>query len=138
MPHGGRRRGTPGKAYANRSDLRGGNPLPVTVPTGQPYGAAKALEDQQRALPVSAPSGPPRVATASTATAGAGPGSFGDPLRATERPNEPLSAGLPWGPGPGPEALNPGLGDPTADELRAIYARFPTEALREAIEELED
>lgn len=53
----------------------------------------------------------------------------------TERPEEPLTAGSPSGPGPGPEALN--LAPPEqdeADELRAIYKMFPTEGLRELIE----
>ena len=36
-----------------------------------------------------------------------GPGELGDPLRPTERPNEPITTGLPFGPGAGPEVLPP-------------------------------
>lgn len=58
----------------------------------------------------------------------------------TQRPDEPMSAGVDWGPGPGSEALFPaGLpsGDRLVDELRAVYVRTNAEALREIIEELE-
>ncbi|HUP68491.1 MAG TPA: hypothetical protein VM142_01625 [Acidimicrobiales bacterium] len=136
-PHGGRRRGKPGKAYGQRTDLNTNrSPLPVEVASGQPYGARKAQEDAQRAMPLSAPPAPPQATMGAVAPAPA-PGSLGDPLRPTERPEEPISAGVDWGPGPGSEALAIGTDDPSADELRAIYARYPTEALREAIEALE-
>lgn len=44
------------------------------------------------------------------------------------------------GAGAGLEALGPlaGMRDTVADELRAIYARFPTEELREMLEDLDD
>ena len=44
----------------------------------------------------------------------------------TERPNEPVTAGLPIGPGPGPEALNlPSQAATTAAQLRTMYANVP-------------
>lgn len=135
-PRGGRRNGKQGKAYAQRTDLNANRgPLPVQAASGQAYGVRGAQEAAQRAVPISAPPAPPQPTMAAVAPAPL-PGELGDPLRATERPDEPLSAGLDWGPGPGSEALGIG-GDPSGDELRAIYARYPTEALREAIEGLE-
>lgn len=70
-------------------------------------------------------------------TTGPLPGELGDFLRATDRPNEPLTSGLASGPGPGPEALAGSFMDTAADELRAIYLRFPTESLRELLEDLD-
>lgn len=98
-------------------------PEPITVPTGLPYGEAKALADAQRTLPVSQPpgSGPvgavasaPTGAPAATGTADAAIGALGGfqhtPIglgAPSARPNEPVTTGLPTGPGPGPEALAP-------------------------------
>lgn len=137
---GGRRRGQQGKAYAQRTDLNQNRaPLPVMAGPSKSYGSRKAQEDAQRAVPMAPPPAPPQPATPAVAPPPA-PGSFGDPLRPTERPEEPISAGLDWGPGPGSEALGivSGTSDKSADELRAIYAAFPSEALREAIEGLTD
>lgn len=66
-------------------------------------------ERAQQAIPL-APPPPPAGGGASPAPpAGAGPtpGQFGDPLRPTERPGEPLTAGIDSGPGPGSEVLEP-------------------------------
>jgi len=63
------------------------------------------------------------------------PGTLGS-LLPSQRPGEPLTHGLPSGPGGGPEVLLPTRMPPTADylgQLRAIYAQYPTEALRELI-----
>lgn len=93
---------------------------PATVPPGGGGGAA-------------APSAPVAAAPAPTAGAPA-PASPPDLLaiaqemrgRAglltapTARPNEPITAGLPSGPGPGPEALLMRRGSPTADVLTRL------------------
>lgn len=47
---------------------------------------------------------------------------------------EPITSGLPTGPGPGPEAL----GLPGEDELRSIYMATGSEAIRELIETMEE
>lgn len=92
---GGPRSGTPGTAYANRSDLN--RPY-----VGGTYGTATAQQSAMRQMPVAPPG---------TAAPGAGPqpppppGAGGPFDRPTERPGEPVTAGLPMGPGPGPEAL---------------------------------
>ena len=106
MARGGRRAGNRGPAYANRSDLR--SSLPLNAPTGLPYGDRQKLIQAQHAVPM-APAPAPQTAPAAPAapqTPTPPPGAL-DFLRPTERPNEPVTAGLPIGPGPGPEALGP-------------------------------
>lgn len=123
MPRGGAREGKPGKAYGNRVDLN--EPVP-----GGPYGARKAQTDAMNAVPIQ----PPKSASPGAAMAGQAPPPV-PPLpfdRPSERPGEPVTAGLESGPGPGPEAL--GMGDGPLDELRAIYHQFPSEDLRELLE----
>jgi hypothetical protein len=108
MARGGRRGGTKGAAYPNRTDLRTG-PLPVAAPRGLPYGERQQLLAAQRAVPMGAPTPPAPAAPAGPPQAaplpqGPAPGTlpFTHP---TQRPNEPITAGLPMGPGPGPEVL---------------------------------
>lgn len=120
MPRGGPRQGTPGKGYSNRTDLAlnsasqtatntaasGGVQAPAPVPTlGQP----------QAGPPQMTPDMVPRL---------------DDP---TARPGEPVTAGLPMGPGPGPEALAPLPLGPADAGLLAAFQRNPTPELRAAI-----
>lgn len=85
MPRGGKRRGTPGKAYANRTDLTS------DYAPGSAAGGGMTPAVQQRPF-VGSPMGADQVPNLS------------DP---TMRPQEPVTAGLSVGPGPGPEALGP-------------------------------
>lgn len=128
MPRGGYRRGAPGKAYAQRTDMNQ-NRQPVQAAAGQAYGERQAQEQAQRAVPL--PAAPPVQTPPPSSAPGALPGSFGDFLRPTERPNEPLTAGLPVGPGPGPEAVrvapNP-QGDVEA-QILALYRQSPNNDL---------
>jgi hypothetical protein len=110
----------PRGAKPQRTDLNGAKPLPImTAPSsGQQYGKVTAQQQSQRILPVAPPppGGTPAPATPQgiSQTPGAGapppvatwnaPGGK-DMLRPTERPNEPITHGLPMGPGAGPEAL---------------------------------
>ena len=116
MPRGkgGSVQGAVGKAYPNRTDL---NPsAPVEVAPAQNYGERQQQQAAQRAIPV----GPSPPAAAPGAEPGAErqpglpqslpPAPAGGPgvlpfLHPSNRPNEPVTAGLPTGPGPGPEAL---------------------------------
>lgn len=124
MPRGGPRSGSPGRAYPNRADLNQNRQLPASAAAGQPYGQRQAQLDSQAAVPMAAPPAFPA------------PGSLGPLDAPTARPGEPLTTGAPVGPGPGPEALQlPGVD--ALDELRALYQRFPTEELRQIIEEAE-
>lgn len=137
MPHGGRRRGKPGKAYPNRTDMRGGGPLPVQTGPSQGYGQRVAQERAQQAMPMGPPPGAAAPAPQPPMPAGPQPGEAGDPLRATERNSEPLTSGIASGAGPGPEALGfaKGGNDFTIDEIRALYSAFPNEDLRQLIED---
>lgn len=70
---------------------------PIRVASGQPYGERKALEELQKAAPVA---GAPAPAMPAVQSAPAGPtppagGAFGP----TRRPDEPITAGIPTGPG---------------------------------------
>jgi hypothetical protein len=85
---------------------------PLTaVPTGQPYGAHKAETDYIRQAPMQAvppvQAGPQQVPfEQQVAALRAGPAPNVVPLTApTQRPGEPLTAGMATGPGPGPEVL---------------------------------
>lgn len=114
MARGGPRTGQAGKAYPNRSDLR--QQAISTVP-GQEYGKATQQANAQRAVPM----------------AGMQPLPAPVPLDApSQRPGEPVTAGLPIGPGPGSEVL-PTHSDPTVARLRALYALHPTPDLRRLI-----
>lgn len=137
MPRGGKRTGRPGHAYPQRSDLNG--PLPATAAPARHYGDRTAQLAAQRAIPMASPPSAPAPAPPATASRPLAPppGSFGDILRPTEHPDEPVTAGAALGPGPGPEAIGGGPGDVVADRLRQLYMLEPTEELREILEELD-
>lgn len=113
MPRGGRRSGTPGTSYPNRSDLASPR-LPAQAAPGQPYGVAGAQVAAQQAVPIQRPQAVPTAPSAAAAPPVL-PGSFGPLDRPTERPGEPVTAGAPVGAGPGPEVL--GLGPPPPQQL---------------------
>lgn len=53
-------------------------------------------------------------------------------------PDEPVTAGLRAGPGPGPESLLTGpFGPESLSLLRVVYSQFPNEDLRRLIEQTE-
>lgn len=87
MPRGGRRRGTPGKGYTNRTDL--GIQYQAQDQAGMATPAAGGVE-----APRSQPPRPPVYAEDIP--------NLTDP---TARPGEPISDGLAVGAGRGPEAL---------------------------------
>jgi hypothetical protein len=78
MPRGGKRQGTPGRGYSNRTDLTS------NYDQSENTAASGGLD---------APSAPP------------GPSPEDSPmlLDPTQRPDEPITAGLPIGPGAGPQ-----------------------------------
>ena len=110
------------------------------LPTGQPYGQRQALEQFQASGPMTPPPSPPVGGGAPPAPAGAPP--TGNPLDAfapTQRPNEPITAGIPMGAGPS----GPMLPEDPALQWRALYTRAVEEgwpgadALRRAVERIE-
>lgn len=117
MPRGGKREGTPGKAYANRTDM------------GMNYdNAGSSAASGGMAPPPAAPVGPPPPR----------PDDSPDLSAPTAYPDEPVTAGLPIGAGPGPDRdtrkvetvelkmflpfLEPYLDRPdTPDSVRALF-----------------
>ncbi len=92
--------GTQGGAYANRTDLSGGTQA-VSAPTGLAYGERQAMEQAQQQAPLPQQAGLDQVLAAAQ-----GHNFQPVPLNApTDRQYEPITHGLPVGPGAGPEVL---------------------------------
>lgn len=135
MPRGGRRSGKPGKSYPNRTDLPTAPDPGAGTFKGQPYGAATAQAQVQGATP---PGGGQGAPPATAGPPGPVPGSLGEFSRPTERPGEPVTAGLDIGAGPGPEALGmTKTTDPVALQLRALYQKYPMQELAELLDEID-
>jgi len=91
------------------------------------------MRRQQEAVPMGGPADLPRAQPAPM------------PLDApSQRPDEPVTTGAAMGPGAGPEVL-PGptpelaaAADPLGAELRELYLEYPTEELRELIEDWDE
>lgn len=107
MARGGKRQGIAGRQYPNRSDLAG-QPRKLTpaAPTGLPYGEHQQLIQSQQQVPMGSgpnfappqlPDNRPLLSDAVAALPQLGSG--------TQRPDEPMTHGSPFGPGPGPEVL---------------------------------
>jgi hypothetical protein len=96
MPRGGKRQGTPGKGYSNRTDLA------MDPDMSQGTAAAGGMEPPP-AMMTRAPEDTPML------------------LDPTTRPQEPLTAGMASGPGVGPEAL--GL-DPRMAEVAKMREKW--------------
>lgn len=113
------------------------------VPPGMPYGANQAAQQSIAAAPLAGPSG----ATSPLAAPG-GPApdpaaqlqavqqyqpQTGNLMADTQRPGEPVTSGLPSGPGPGAEAM-PGGPDIVGAQLRALYQLSPSPDILRLIE----
>lgn len=124
--------GTPGAAYGQRSDLNANRSIPVRVATDQTYGSGVALQNDQRQIPMAPSPGGPAPGGPQAAPP-IPPGAFGPIDRPTERPNEPISHGAPFGPGPGPEALPSAAqmtnGNLLSSQLNAIAQRTGSPAI---------
>lgn len=117
--------------FPGRTDLA----IPKVAP-GQPYGAAATQAAALRAVPSpsSGPVGEPQPTPVNVV-----------PLDApTQNPNEPVTAGAPFGPGPGPEALGPAAqammgrpNDTVRQEVAALYRVNPNPDLLRLIELLD-
>ena len=98
MPRGGKRQGTQGKGYSNRTDL-----AVDYAASGNPASGGMEAPMQQR--PIMGPAiGADEVPN------------LGDP---TMRANEPVTAGLDIGLGPGSEAMGP-MPPPPMDPIRQV------------------
>ena len=113
--------------YSNRTDLQ--NPaakMAATAAKGQAYGEAGKQIAAQQAVPMGA-------SPASMMPQGIVPGSMGALDRMTERPNEPITAGMDFGAGPsmaqaGIPIVAPGFND-AIEELKVLYRQFPNDDL---------
>lgn len=117
MASGGARTGVPGTAYPNRTDMNAGATQPVRAASGQQYGQRGQQEAAQQAIPLP------------------------DFSAATARPNEPISHGMPTGPGPGPVAAGipaaPATDSSVVDQIRAIYQVYPNHDLLDLLSVLQ-
>lgn len=124
MARGGARLGTPGTSYSNRTDLQA---QPVRTATGQTYGAAGAQAAAQRAMPLaqvptaSPPGGAPTGQGMDPSAQGEAHPAIGSLYGDTMNPDEPVTAGLPSGPGAGPSFG----GTNDRDILAALARKFP-------------
>ncbi|MCP4221882.1 MAG: hypothetical protein GY773_00885 [Actinomycetia bacterium] len=112
---GGPRSASPGRVYPNRSDLTastGQTVAPPDTPSPTEHGQVGRRDAARRALPL--PERTNRLAAPSA------------------RPDEPVQAGLPVGPGPGQSPTGANLS--TLDHLRSIYGRYPNDDLARMIE----
>lgn len=134
MARGGKRTGTAGKAYPNRSDLPTAPDPGAGTFKGQPYGAATAQAQVQGATPSPGVQGAPGP---TAGPPGPVPGSLGAFNRPTERPGEPITDGMDIGPGRGSEALGmTQQSDPISLQLRALYQKYPMQELAELLDEV--
>ena len=101
MPRGGKRQGTPGKGYTNRTDMMGNYDMEAGSP------AAGGVEPPTTDRPQYSGPSPDDLP------------SIGTP---TQRPGEPITAGLDFGPGPGRDALT-GF-DPRAEETARLAQKW--------------
>jgi len=115
-------------SYPNRSDLRDAATRQVQF-TGQTYGEGAAQARAQQMVP---PGAPP---TAVQGQQMARPRPGAQPLgRPTERPQESITAGADFG--PGPNAMEAGLrpriipNDDVMTRLREVYLLYPNDGLR--------
>jgi hypothetical protein len=125
-----RNRKPAGTASPQRTDRNDAAAQGTAVASGQPYGQRQELEQAQAALPV--PDEQARWQQALEQGAGMGDQAVG--LGAPSgRPGEPVTAGLPMGPGPGPEAVQQHR-DPEGipPELVAAARWLPAAELRAA------
>lgn len=122
----------PRPGAANRTDLATPTPAPIQTAPGQTYGEAGAQQAAQHAIPTAngptmpaspgapaslPPQGAPGLSDImAQATQHAGPSNSLAIDRPTERPDEPVTHGLPGGPGAGPEALQ-GVGALVRDNV---------------------
>jgi len=123
------------------SDIQAGtNRVAIQAATGQTYGKATEQVNAQRAVP---------MGTSPTDAQGQiqrpTPGTLGALTRPTERPNEPITAGAPFGPGPGPSmnGMQPNTPPPAGskqdltERIRAIYSAYPNPNLMALMTALE-
>jgi hypothetical protein len=126
---GGPRQGTPGKGYSNRTDLASNMDMSkntaasggMTAPAPDP-GVAQLGQPEALPMPAVGADDIPNLT---------------DP---TQRPDEPVMAGVPLGAGPGPEAMGPmppNPMDPTRQIVQALMDLAPSPDLARILNRLD-
>ena len=109
------------------SDVQAGtNRVAIQAATGQTYGKATEQMNAQRAVPM----GPSPVEAQIQRPI---PGAIVDLAGKTQRPSEPITAGAPFGSGPGPEVMGQPITSAPAqgskqdliERVRAIASTYP-------------
>jgi len=105
---------------------------------GQTYGKRKEQLDAQRAVPMGRAPTEVQAQQVARRPQPAAPGSLTAP---TSRPMEPITAGAPFGAGPGPGAMGLPMMQPTEDvavsELRQILMSYPSDELADLLDAYE-
>jgi hypothetical protein len=120
---------------ADQGGPRSSNVMGVgNLPRGQTYGTGVQQQRALQAVPLSpARSGSPQPT--SQVPAGLQPGQIPSLTEGTARPDEPITSGLPIGPGPGPEAVGMFPQAPTeVSVLRALYQQTRNRDIRKLLE----
>lgn len=92
--------------------------------TGQTYGQATQQAESQQAVPTGAPPTEVQARKAAKPVTGL--------MAPTERPDEPITAGSPFGPGPNRVSFQPrklAHVDEIEDQLSILYELYPNEGL---------
>lgn len=122
-------------AYGNRTDMNSpAEKIAKSAAPGQTYGKAAAQLRAQAAVPMA------RASSEAPAQAPTGPvpGGLGELTRATERPQEPITAGVNFG--PGMNAAQAGVNrplrteDPVLDRLQQLNDLYPNEDLADLLD----
>ena len=113
--------------------------LPISTASNQQYGMRLAQQKAQQAVPMG--QSPTTVASPAQPQRRVAPGSLTPLTAPTARPNEPITAGADFGPGPNSAVMGmiPQIGskDDLAMRVRAIASQFPSAALLGLVAELE-
>jgi len=110
--------------------------LPVTVASNQQYGQRLAQQRAQEAVPMGTP--PTSVPSPVRKKPRIIPGELTPLTAPTARPNEPITAGADFG--PGPTAIGAGIpmmvspNQTAVNELREIVRMFPTDDLLDLLD----
>lgn len=110
-------------ALSRRTD--GGPQQAAAQITGLPYGENADINALQSAAPLSASPLAQSPAAQDRAAARQGRADASVLMSPTERPDEPVTAGAPFGPGPGPLG-NPGVGALNTSDARLLSKYLPS------------
>lgn len=118
-------------AYPNRTDLNNAfNKVARKAAPGQTYGEAAKQIEAQKAMPMGASPADARPSVA--------PGSLGAFNRPSDRPEEPITAGVDFGAGMNSvqAGINnpPRVEDPVLERLKNIFRNYPNDELADLID----